>query len=122
MDQNLKIKTTVWALTISPLVWALHFMLAYVASAIVCAKDPEKLNSARNFTGVLTILAILLLLREITYAWSRHRLGESPPPHDQSTHFDRERFLGLARLLISSLSLLAVGYTTYAVYFFRSCR
>lgn len=113
-------KTTVWILIISPLTWAIHFQGTYIALAIACARAQDAYTITRIGTLIFTLLCLFVLLREVILGWRKHSLGTGSPP-ERSTALDRERFLGLSRLLISSLSILAVIYTAYTVTVFRSC-
>lgn len=125
INKHLNKNTTLWALGLSPLVWSVHFLFSYVVGAIDCAKklgSGSELAFTRSSVLLLTIVSVLILGREILLSFHKHKINNSPPPHDAPTPLDRERFLGLARLLISSLGLIAILYTAYVVWFFRSCR
>jgi len=122
--KSLKKKTSLWALGLSPLVWSIHFLFAYVLAAIWCAKFAGRhgdLHEARLGVLLATILFLVIVGREIFIGYKKHSIGDSEPPHNEGTPEDRERFLGLARLLISGLSFLAILYTGYVFWFFRSC-
>lgn len=122
--KDLMKKTSLWALGLSPLVWSFHFLISYVLAAVWCAKFAGRhgdLQAARFGVLIGTFLSILIVGREIYVGYKKHSYGDSEPPHNEGTPEDRERFLGLARLLISGLSFLAIVYTGYVFWFFRSC-
>lgn len=115
---------SLWLLGLSPLVWAMHFLFSYVLAAIWCAKVVERtgeLGSVRTMIFAATAVSLLIVGFEIFIGWKKNRRGQQSPPHDESTPGDRERFLGLARFLISCLSFIAIAYTAYVAWFFRSC-
>lgn len=106
------------------MVWSIHFLFAYVLAAVWCAKFAGRegeLQGVRIGVLLATIFSLIIVGREIFIGYKKHSFGDSEPPHNEGTPEDRERFLGLARLLISSLSLLAIIYTAYVAWFFRSC-
>lgn len=113
-----------WHLGLSPLVWSIHFLFAYILAAVWCAKFAGRggdLQEVRLGILIATIFSLLVVGREIFIGYLKHTFGDEAPPHNEATPGDRERFLGLARLLISSLSFLAITYTAYVAWVFRSC-
>lgn len=117
-------RTSMWHLGLSPLVWSIHFLFAYILAAVWCAKFAGRggnLQEVRLGILIATIFSLLVVGREIFIGYQKHTFGDEEPPHNEATPEDRERFLGLARLLISSLSFLAITYTAYVAWVFRSC-
>lgn len=117
-------KTSLWILGLSPLVWSLHFLFSYVFAAIWCAKIAGRggdLSEARIAIAIATIISFIIIGREVFMGYRKHKISESGTPHQEGTPEDRESFLGLARLLISALSLIAISYTAYVGWFFRRC-
>jgi hypothetical protein len=118
-------KDTLWLLAAGPGIWALHFTLSYVTVAIWCAKvvgrtgDPE---GGRIAVGIYTVIA-LVALGLVTWRGAR-KAGRhlTSAPHDKDTNDDRHRFLGLATVLLSGLSVIATIYIAFAVIFIGSCR
>ena len=52
---------SLWMLTVSPTIWALHFMVCYVTAAIWCAKVPTALAPLGGVRIVILILTIAAL-------------------------------------------------------------
>ena len=124
MHYEMTKKMSLWILGISPLVWALHFLFSYVFAAIWCAKfagQGGNLHIARVAIGVATMISFIIIGREIIRGHQMHRIPGAGNPHDDETPEDKERFLGMARLLISILSFVGISYTAYVAWFFRSC-
>lgn len=114
-------KHSLWLLALSPVVWSLHFTAVYITAAIWCAKFPgTDLQKVRYLTAIYTLIAMVIVGQGIIVGYRKHT-GSSAHPHHKGTLEGRERFLGLTRFLISSLSFLAIVYNAYAVYVFRSC-
>jgi hypothetical protein len=118
------LKQTLWALIAPPIVWALHFLFAYVYAAIRCAKGGplESLGGVRIAIGAATVLALLLIAASGYIAWAQSRIEGDPPPHQESTDEDRLRFLATATLLLAGLSFAAVVFTAIPVLVFPDCR
>jgi len=125
-DTSLRLSRGVWGLTTGPTIWAVHFVLCYAGAAIFCAKlvrAGAEICSLQLFVAAATVPALAGIA---LVGWRAfHRWGFSQgaqPPHDADTPEDRERFLGLATLLLSAVSLLATVYTALAAVFAASCR
>ncbi len=110
-------------LYLSPLIWALHFLAVYIYEAYFCAKNGSlaSIDSIRFVTGILTGISLFVVIWQMLRGWRMHRMGYGEAPHDEGNLGDRRRFMGLAQLLVSGLSALAITYTAYAVFLFRSC-
>ena len=115
---------SLWMLTASPGIWAVHFLSCYLTAAIWCAKvggHTGALGSVQEAIGVYTGLALIGIGITAWIAFRRHTLGTATAPHDFDTPADRHRFLGFATLLLSSLSAVAVLYVALTVAFIDSC-
>lgn len=116
----------IWGLTVGPAIWAVHFLVCYVGAAVFCAKlatDDRGLHQLQAFVAGATAVALAGIAIAVRRAF--HRWGfaaGAQPPHDADTPEDRERFLGLATLLLSGLSFVATIYTALAAAFAASCR
>ena len=116
---------SLWLLTISPLIWSLHFMLCYITAAVWCAKfggAGASFGTVRVAIAVYTIAAVIGIALSGWGGWKRHKLGAAQTPHDRDTAADRHRFLGFATFLLSSLSLIATLMEAMVVFFFHDCR
>jgi hypothetical protein len=119
-------RQTLWLLTVSPTIWAVHFLLSYIGAAVWCGKFAGRDAGLGTIRTVIVVLA-LVALAGITLAgwrgWKKHSYGHgaSQPPHDQDTPEDRHRFLGFATVLLSALSAVATIYVTMSTFFIGSC-
>lgn len=115
---------SLWLITFSPTIWAVHFVLCYMATAVWCAKvagrDGE-LGDIRIAIGVLTLLALIGIGLTGWKGWRHHSFGHATAPHDFDTPEDRHRFLGFSTLLLSGLSFVATIFVALCVAFIRSC-
>lgn len=113
-----------WMLTISPLVWATHFLASYLTAAIWCAKVAGidgHLSPVRISIAIYTAVALLAISFVGWLGYRRHALDSTTAPHDEDTAESRHRFLGFATLLLSGLSFVAVVYSGMVALYFRSC-
>lgn len=115
---------SLWTLFTGPVVWALHFLVCYIVSAIVCEK-PDLLGgdffTLRKTIGAITALALAMIVLSAALAWRQWGFGTGDPPHDAPTRDDRLRFQGYATLLLSALSFIAVVFTAMPAFFISEC-
>jgi hypothetical protein len=117
-------KESLWVIAISPTIWAGHFLLSYAVAAIWCAKVAGRdgsLGAARWAIVALTAAALLCILVVGRAGWRAHRYPGGSQPHDEDTAEDRHRLLGLAAVLLSSLSAVAVVFEALVLVFVRTC-
>jgi hypothetical protein len=115
---------SLWLLTASPVIWAMHFLLCYATAAIWCAKVAGlggPLGTARIAIAMYTVLALGAIGVIGWIGYRKHSFGHATLPHDDDTPEDRHRFLGFATLLLSGLSAVAVIYAALIIFFVRSC-
>jgi hypothetical protein len=117
---------SLWALTIAPLIWALHFLFCYSTAAVYCAKAASP-NTDLNPVQLGIILASVLALAGIgstaVHSYRQHNSGtDERPPHAEAKAGDRHRFIGFATLLLCGVSALATLYVAMAAFFFENCR
>jgi hypothetical protein len=115
---------SLWVLTISPTIWAVHFLLSYISAAIWCEKVAGRGGGLEEIRLAITVYTALALVGIVIVGWrgfSRHRFGSITGPHDFDTRESRHRFLGFATLLLSTLSAVATIYVALVVIFIRSC-
>lgn len=116
---------SLWILTVSPTLWAAHFLLSYLTAAVWCAKIVGRdgsLGTVRVAIAVYTALALLGIGITGWIGYRRHSYGDASTPHDYDTPEDRHRFLGFATLLLSALSAVATLYVALAALFIGTCR
>ncbi|MEX0819575.1 MAG: transmembrane prediction [Pirellulaceae bacterium] len=111
-------------LTVSPTIWALHFLLSYVTAAVWCAKDlgaDGSLGGARTAIAVYTGIALIGIAITGWIGYRRHTFGDGSLPHDADTPEDRHRFMGFAILLLSVLSAVATLFVASVAIFIGNC-
>ncbi len=123
-EAPLQERDSLWLITFSPTIWAVHFLLSYMAASVWCAKvagrDGE-LGDIRLAIGVLTLVALTGIALTGWRGWRHHSFGDETAPHDFDTPGDRHRFLGFSTLLLSGLSFVATIFVALCVVFIRSC-
>lgn len=117
----------------APTIWALHFLVCYVAASVHCAKA---MADARVFTGAswpdvtlarmiiagATIVALGLIAWSSRQAWRHWGDGDAEPPYDDATFDDRQQFLGFATILLCGLSFIGVIFVALPAVFIGDCR
>ena len=124
MTETSESNQSLWLLTVSPTIWAAHFMLSYATASIWCGKLVGPGGSLWQVRIAIAVYSVVALAGIGITAWigyRRHSYGESALPHDADTPEDRHRFLGFATLLLSGLSGVATVYAALVLFFFRSC-
>jgi Kef-type K+ transport system membrane component KefB len=115
---------SLWTLFTAPAVWALHFLACYIGAAVFCEK-PELLGAdfdhLRIAIGVVTVLALAMIVLSATLAYRQWGFGTGDPPHDEPTRHDRTLFQGYATMLLSGLSFIAVVFTALPALFVTEC-
>lgn len=117
-------KETLWLLITSPTIWAVHFLACYITAAVWCAKLPGgngALFTVRVLVAGYTVIALAGIVVIGVLAFRRHRFGRATAPHNFPTDADRHRFLGLAAVLLSGLSAVAVIYVALVAVIVGSC-
>lgn len=115
---------SLWLLTVSPTIWAAHFLASYVTAAVYCAKAAgpgDSLWPVRVAIAMYTAVALAGIGVTAWVGWRRHDRGPDAAPHDIDTPESRHRFLGFATLLLSGLSAVATVYEALPAVFLESC-
>jgi disulfide bond formation protein DsbB len=118
-------KENLWLLTVSPTIWAAHFLLCYITAAIWCAKldgAQTTLSVVRLSITLYTAFALIAIGLNGWAGWRRHRHGSETTSHDFDSSEDRHRFLGFATLLLSAFSAIATLFVAIVALFFEDCR
>jgi hypothetical protein len=114
-----------WTVLASPAVWGVHFTATYVTAALWCGRwagASHELGTAAVLIAAYTVIAMLVILAVGWSGFRAHRYGaDGSEPHDADSPEDRHRFLGLATVLLSGLSTLAVTYSALAVWLSGTC-
>lgn len=115
---------SVWVMVAAPVVWAAHFLLAYWAGAVWCAKlaEAESLLPVRLTVGALTVAALAIIGWLAWHARRRYE-GELRIEEDlvEDTQVERTRFLGHAALLLCVLSAVGVIFDALPAAVFARC-
>lgn len=117
-------RDSLWLLTVSPTIWAAHFLTSYLTAAVWCAKfvGPDgSLLKVRIAIAAYTVLAVFGIAVAGWSGYRKHTYGSAAVPHDFDTPEDRHRFLGFATLLLSALSAVATIYVALVAVFVESC-
>jgi hypothetical protein len=125
MHETAEENQSLWLLTISPSIWAIHFLLSYLTAAIHCAKSSQLEGSFEVVRLAIAIYTAVALVGIGVTGWigyRRHGYGAEAVPHDLDTPDDRHRFLGFATLLLSGLSAMAVLFVALAAWYMEDCR
>jgi hypothetical protein len=116
---------SLWLLTVSPLIWAAHFLLCYLTAAIYCAKFAGPDGSLRDVRVAFAVFTAVALIGIGVTGWigyRRQNYGSEDGSRDFDTPADRHRFLGFATLLLSGLSAVAVAFVAFAAWQMEDCR
>lgn len=125
LPETTEARERLWLVPASPAIWAVHFLTCYVLAALWCGMVVGRGGSLGTVRVVIAVLTLVALAAIAAIGWLGHRahtLGAEQAPHDDDTPGDRHRFLGLAALLLSGLSGVAVIYTALAAVFVETCR
>ena len=120
----LRLTQNLWALVLPPTIWALHFLFSYVYAAVRCAKGDhaEVIADVRLGIGIATLVALAIVSISAYVAWVHRQVEGDPPPYQDSTDEDRQRFLATAKLLLAGLSFVAIVFTALPAFIFEDCQ
>lgn len=111
-------------LVLGPLLWALHFVVVYGVTGVVCAKieAPDALVVLRVVIGAATVVAMACIIFVGVKSWRQWSyLDGYDHEHEMPVGEHRHEFLGHAAFLLSVLSALAVLYTAMPAVFIGTC-
>ncbi len=118
--------THLWQVLLAPTIWALHFLVVYPGVAVYCAKAGRGalLDPARGPVLVASAIALGVLAWLFLTAWRRRRpsVTDADLTFEANTPEERHRFLTHMSLAASSLSIVAVIYTTIPILVLETCR
>lgn len=117
-------RPSLWVLTVSPSIWAAHFLLSYIGGAMFCGKFGGRAAGLGTLHAViigLGLAALAGIAMNGVAGWRRHRHGGEEPPHEKDTAEDRSRFIGFATVLLSGLSAMATVFVMIAVLLAGTC-
>lgn len=118
--------TDLWRVIISPSIWALHFLVCYVAAAINCEKlgRDAPLGDVRVLVIGVTVLALGGIFWSTLGLWRVHErsLTDNDFEYEHNTPEERHRFLTHVALMLSVLSAIAVIYVAIPMIYLETCR
>jgi len=114
---------SLWRITFAPLIWALHFVASYGATALVCAKGEAGAVEALLLGVILgTLVALALILWLGVQAWRQwDPRRDHEWENDKGTSEDRHQFLSHAGFLLAMISFIGVVYVALPVLLIGSC-
>ena len=114
---------SLWRITLGPLIWALHFVACYAATAVWCAKaGGAGLDPLRWGIAALTLVSLAGILWVAWRSWRQwDYLDDYDYAHDTASTEDRHEFLGHAAFLLCVVSFIGTVYTALPALFAASC-
>jgi hypothetical protein len=113
---------SLWHMILSPTIWAIHFVVVYGATAVLCAKW-DAAQAARLAIFGLTVLALALIVVVGWRAWRQwDYLDDWESIHDGQSEEDRKEFLGHVGFLLSLVSGVGVIYVSLPAVFVVTCQ
>ena len=113
---------SLWRITFSPVIWALHFAACYGATAVICAKGVS-VDALRLGIGIGTIAALAGIL---WFGWRSWRqwdiIRDRDWENDTGTSEDRHQFLGHAAFLLAIISFIGVVYVSLPPLLIGTCQ
>lgn len=118
--------TDLWRVITAPTIWALHFLVSYVGTAIYCAKwgRGAELDPARWMVLGATAVALAGMGWVFWSLWKVRGLSVTGQDHiyEASTPEERHRFLSHIALMLCVLSTVGVLYAAIPVFAVETCR
>lgn len=118
--------SSLWTITIAPLIWAVHFVLSYAATSVLCVKfgaGEMAVAWLQTGVGVLTALALGGIAFVAWRSWKQWDfLDDFDHTHHLSREEDRHEFLGHAAFLLSIVSFVGVAYVALPIWLAGSCQ
>ncbi len=102
----------IWKPFLAPLVWLLYFLLAYIATALACARAPAALDVVRAGLGLAGLAALLAIA-----ALGRRATGARAQPATPA-----QGFLDALSVLLAGLSAVATFYVALPAMLLADCR
>jgi hypothetical protein len=121
---------SLWSLAVPPAIWGAHFLLSYGSAALWCAKLAGRGGSAsgaRLAIALYTLAALAGVGAAACRARRRWRIADptaaaaDPTAAEADPRSHRRRFLGVATLLLSWLSAVAILYAALPALLIGRC-
>lgn len=117
-------KASLFRITFGPLVWTVHFLASYAATAVYCAKLWPTTLGFDLLTwgiGVATVLALGAIGWAGWSSWRQWRDENEDWDDADGSNEDRTQFLGHAAFLLTIISFIGVIYTALPALLSASC-
>lgn len=118
-------QSSLWLIALGPAIWALHFIVSYSATAVVCAKLPNLAEQGWLLQTVIGGATCVALAGIAWIGWRSWRqwdyLDDRDYVHHQPVTEHRHEFLGHASFLLACLSFVGVLYVALPVLFIPGC-
>lgn len=115
---------SLWRITFGPLIWAVHFVVSYGATALICAKgDGGAFEALQLGIGIGTAVALVGIAWLAWHAWKQwDLLNDREWENDRDDGEDRHQFLGHAAFLLAVISFIGVSYVALPALLIGSCQ
>lgn len=125
-DTRREAGTDLWKAIAAPVIWAAHFLFAYVYAAIHCEKAGRAadLAPAEWAVGIATVLALAGIGAIAASLWRvrARSLTDDDFEFEHNSPEERHRFLSHVALMLCVLSAVAVLYVAIPMVYLTSCR
>lgn len=118
-------RDNLWTLIATPTIWAVHFLVCYVAAAWRCAPNVNVFEPIGGIRVLILALTVAALAGCGIIGWraiSEWRANGGAVPHDGNSAEVRERFLEFSSFLLAGLSFLGVVFTALPALMIVDCR
>lgn len=118
--------TDLWRVILAPGIWAVHFLVCYVAAAVYCEKAGRMadLMPARLLVGAATLAALAAIGLVFRSLWKVRGLSTVNDNYNyaNNTPEERHRFLSHVALMLCVLSAVAVVLVAMPAVILEICR
>lgn len=118
-------QSSLWMIALGPTIWAVHFIVCYSATAVVCAKLHGLAADGWLLQGLIAGATAVALAGIAWVGWRSWRqwdfLDDGDHVHHQAVTEHRHEFLGHASFLLACLSFVGVLYVALPAVFVRGC-
>jgi hypothetical protein len=107
----------------APTVWAVHFLVVYIAAAVLCERQVANAADIASATNLFATIAALGLIAVVaTLAGADLRNDRVAMPYDGRTARSQTAFLSTATVMLAGVSAIAVIFQFLPAVFSSSCQ